>query len=72
MPQSLQDELVHLRCSRCGQITSLSLGEIHRLGKPVCGVCGELLPVNDAIAESDALRKSQELDDAADALGSHE
>ncbi len=72
MSESLEDELIHLRCSQCGQITSLSLGQIHHQGKPVCSVCGQPLPVTDAMAESDALRKSQELDDAADALGSHE
>ena len=72
MSESLEDELIHLRCPKCGQITSVSLGQIHRQGKPICSVCGEVLPVSDAEAESDALRESQELDDSADALGSHE
>lgn len=72
MSPSLEDELIHLRCSQCGQITSLSLGQIHREGKPVCAVCGQPLPLTGAMAESDALRKSQELDDAVDALGSND
>ena len=72
MPETLDDELIHLTCARCGKITSLSYLSLKDVRAPLCPYCGEPLPIDQVHAHDDALRKAQELDAAPDALGSHE
>jgi hypothetical protein len=68
----IDDELVHLTCGHCGNISSLSYRTLPDSGGPPCPYCGHTLPVDAQKAHNQALREATELDAGPDALGSQE